>query len=231
MNKYLIIFLIIFAFAEAQAIERYAQNFEANSKRRLEANIGEATQNRIFIEGDSILGVAGDESKYEWIADNLNTGNLFIIPKVKTGDRIELSLLTKSGLTQDLSLKVTNKDSHTIILTHPAKNKSFKTLQTWNDEQILQLIHGIYDPEKSRINRRYQRLHGMRLMQIREIEQLNIKCSLIKVINTTKEVKTLSKDTFVPFIRNVIALGIPDSKDQLNPGDFTTIILVTRKGA
>ena len=85
-------------------------------EKRLKATIAQDSMNRLTVENDRITQVFGDEESYILQAEE-HTGQIFLKPTADNGDKpLSLTLMTENGLTQDLTLELTQKGATTLIL-------------------------------------------------------------------------------------------------------------------
>lgn len=93
-----------------------ATTLHVNPDKQLHAKISKDTLNRITVIGDRIQEVYGDEESYSVKAEE-STGQIFLKPNIENQDKpISLTMITESGVTQDLVLKPVDMDSQTILL-------------------------------------------------------------------------------------------------------------------
>lgn len=86
---------------------------------RIKAPISSDSMNRLSVYGDRITQVFGDSESYELQADE-NTGQIFLKPTSQNGNKpLAISVITESGVTQDLTLDPKEGDAKTITLKAP----------------------------------------------------------------------------------------------------------------
>jgi hypothetical protein len=86
---------------------------------RIKATISSDSMNRLSVYGDRITQVFGDSESYELQADE-NTGQIFLKPTSQNGNKpLAISVITESGVTQDLTLDPKEGDARTITLKAP----------------------------------------------------------------------------------------------------------------
>jgi hypothetical protein len=95
--------------------------------------------NRIEFSGQSISEVIGDESQYQLISDK-HGSNIFILPKVAVGKTIAVSLITTSGLVQDMELVVSDISSQNIIIE--LAKPQIKTSEAADVAEIIKAMRG-----------------------------------------------------------------------------------------
>ncbi len=129
MKKSITSFLLL-ANASFLSVSAYgAQVHTLSEGGRIQANICPAEMNRISIQGDRIAQVFGAEGKFTHQVDE-ETGQFFLKPlSAQEGGfphtPVSLTLITESGLTQDMTLFPKEKAAATILLK--AASQSTKT--------------------------------------------------------------------------------------------------------
>lgn len=97
---------------------------------RIKAPISSDSMNRLSVSGDRITQVFGDSESYELQADE-NTGQIFLKPTSQNGNKpLAISLITESGVTQDLTLDPKEGDAKTITLKAPITIPTSSTANT-----------------------------------------------------------------------------------------------------
>ncbi len=86
-----------------------------DSSKKIVAKIGRESQTRISFGKFGIKEVIGDLAKYTLVHDNA-ASSVYLIPKVKCGDKIDITVISSSGKTQDLMLEVTEGRGNVIII-------------------------------------------------------------------------------------------------------------------
>jgi hypothetical protein len=93
-----------------------AQEFNHDPTRKISAIIGSKSQTRISFCKVGIREVVGDNNKYSMVHDTLGM-SIFISPKVKLGETINLTVISNGGKFQDLSLLVTDSEGKVILIS------------------------------------------------------------------------------------------------------------------
>jgi TraK protein len=104
--------------------------FEHDSTKKIKAVLGTKSQTRISMPPYSIREIVGDSNKYKIIHDTLGA-SIFIIPKVKAGNTIELTIITTGGKTQDFSFDIKEIEGSTILINSSklSNNKSINKIE------------------------------------------------------------------------------------------------------
>ena len=119
MNRVLSIILMLLCTIEAFAEGNLAQEYLWDNNRRIVANIG-LEPNRISFNDEAVVEVIGKLEEYK--AVSAKDGQLFLTP-LKDSGSIFLSLITHTGKTQDLELKIQNKPiGETVLIRHTFRN-------------------------------------------------------------------------------------------------------------
>lgn len=113
---------------EARAVSGsgvYAEEFIFEPARKIETTIGNKSQTRISFGTYGIKEVVGDSNKYSMIHDSLGM-SIFIIPKVRSGERIDLTLISNGGKTQDISLLVQDAAGKVILINERERETGYE---------------------------------------------------------------------------------------------------------
>ena len=103
-----------------------SQTILINSDKRLKAVISFDSMNRLAVANDRITQIFGDHEAYE-VQTEENTGQLFLKPTLENGKKpLSVTLITESGLTQDMTLEPVERDAATVILKQGADDKGQK---------------------------------------------------------------------------------------------------------
>jgi type-F conjugative transfer system secretin TraK len=149
MIKHLTVFMVLScSFYQVAAATSTVLILSAD--KRLKAAIAQDSMNRIAVANDRITQVFGDEECYV-VQSEEHTGQLFLKPTAENGDKpLSITLITESGLTQDLMLTPTQQGATTLILkTVPTasrrplerreENSSFKHDISWKGQEAISL--------------------------------------------------------------------------------------------
>lgn len=103
---------------ELLSLQVYAtsQTLSINQDKRLKAIISSDSMNRIAVANDRITQIFGDQEAYE-VQTEESTGQLFLKPTLENGKKpLAITIITESGLTQDMTLEPVERDAATVIL-------------------------------------------------------------------------------------------------------------------
>lgn len=101
-----------------------SQTINVNSDKRLKAVISMDSMNRLAVANDRITNIYGDHDAYE-VQTEESTGQLFLKPTLENGKKpLAITLITESGLTQDMTLEPAERDAATVILKNTAASSS-----------------------------------------------------------------------------------------------------------
>jgi hypothetical protein len=120
------------SFAEGYLVDKYI--FEKN--KRIVTDISGSSYTRITFEPFYIKEVIGDKEKYKVIVDSLGK-NIFLIPKNNKIPNIDLSIVTSSGATQDMTLNIKDIHSKSIIIERVSDKKINEFELSLESEKLL----------------------------------------------------------------------------------------------
>lgn len=101
-----------------------SQSLATNPDKRIKAYISNDSMNRIAVANDRITQVFGDSEAYETQTEE-NTGQVFIKPTTENANKpLSITLITESGMTQDMTLEPSTREAATIILKNTAAPSS-----------------------------------------------------------------------------------------------------------
>lgn len=101
------------------------EHYKYDKTKILEVSIGTKSQTRISFRPYTIKEVVGDSNKYKLISSN--TGSyVFIAPKAKEGEKIDITIITSSGKAQDISLKIEGGYGKSIIILDEALHTKYQ---------------------------------------------------------------------------------------------------------
>ena len=93
-----------------------SQTVLTNPDKRIRAIISSDSMNRLAVANDRITQVIGDSEAYELQTEE-TTGQVFLKPTLENGKKpLSITLITESGLTQDMTLEPVERDAATVIL-------------------------------------------------------------------------------------------------------------------
>ncbi|MDX1916438.1 MAG: hypothetical protein SFT68_00430 [Rickettsiaceae bacterium] len=134
-----------------------SQIFFHNKQAKLIAFASNKSQVRISFPPFTIKEVVGDTNKYKIIHDRLGM-SIFILPKVGKGEEIDLTIITASGKSQDILLKIKDKVTANSIIIYdknlsddPLQNRKYKI----TNQEILEakkLLKAMRVLKKSKYN-------------------------------------------------------------------------------
>ncbi len=102
-----------------------AQSLVMNEHERLDVRVSSKELNRIQVKGDRIASVFGAQGFYSLESDDVK-GQIFLKVHEGVPSRFDISVVTESGRTQDLSLKVIKGEGQTLLLM-PSSSPSTET--------------------------------------------------------------------------------------------------------
>lgn len=94
-------------------------HYKYDKSKILEVSIGTKSPTRISFGHHTMKEVIGDSNKYKLISSS--TGSfVFIAPKAKAGERIDITIITTNGKAQDISLKIKEGYGESIMILDEA---------------------------------------------------------------------------------------------------------------
>ena len=98
------------------SLDAASQTIATNPDKRLKAIISADSMNRLAVANDRITQIFGDQEAYE-VQTEESTGQLFLKPSFENGKKpLSITLITESGLTQDMTLEPVEREATTVIL-------------------------------------------------------------------------------------------------------------------
>ncbi|MBY0280987.1 MAG: type-F conjugative transfer system secretin TraK [Alphaproteobacteria bacterium] len=251
MRKFIYLFLFL-----ASSSLYAAQVYNLSEGSRIQANICPTEMNRIAIEGDRIAQVFGSDGKFTYQVDE-ETGQFFLKPlfnqegsnqegSIQEGGfphvPVSLTLITESGLTQDLTLFPKEKTSATILLKPSVINsKTASSLSSFEglsralpyQDGLIQALRVLVS-EGEGITEKQDNLEtphlrsaasGLTAQFVRQVKGPGYLAQVFEIKNTNAEEETLQEKQF--FQTNDLALAL--SKTTLRPQEKATLYVLRRE--
>jgi hypothetical protein len=111
------------------------REYKANDKNRIKVDISNQGANRITIKGDRIAKIVGNEDDY-FIEGDAARGYVFLTPKAEAGKQLSMTIITESGLIQDVNCNVVDTGPTNIII----KKNPIKSVSMTSENQIINAI-------------------------------------------------------------------------------------------
>ena len=92
-----------------------AETYKGQSDERLQVKISKSGLNRISNPPYKITQVTGDDSKFRLKYDE-DGSNIYLMPLIAIGERLEISIRNNAGAVQDLELLVSDASGKSIII-------------------------------------------------------------------------------------------------------------------
>lgn len=196
------------------------------------APISKGGINRISAFPYHIKEIIGDKSKYELLSSD-DGSNIFIIPKVKLGDKLELAVITSNGAIHDLLLTA-GKDSVPAIYLKPftqEKSRHLSQNKANEQNQILKMIshmscnhHSTYYVQNT--NRNITNNLRLKLKQTKIYRFGNLVGAVIDVRNLSRSTKLLKENDFKSLFQRTKAISITGG-NILSPQASSKVLIVT----
>lgn len=209
------------------------QDVTMNDHARLEVSISSQYFNRFSVEGEGISQVFANGDIV--IEQDEVQGQLFIKPVQGTMNQpLYISLVTEKGITQDLTLKPTQKTPQTITLK---KDKAVSTKAKKTDQdrtaRIMKTalkaalegrsLEGFISVDSAPL----RKFEGVEITSFKLSQGHTLNCEVYEVKNDRDEVLTLSEET-IP-LDGMKAFVV--TKPHLDPKDTAKIVIFSHKEA
>ena len=210
-----------------------AQTFVMNEHERLEARISSKELNRLQVTGERIASVFGSQGTFSLEHEEVK-GQVFLKVQEGAPSRMDVSVVTESGLTQDLVLRVMPGEGQTLLLK-PSKSSTPSSL-TWSpgtqrdSSETLELIRVMASKGTEFGYHRQivsQTLSLWRDVEVRVVEIWRgegLEGRVYEVRNRSQEILTLQEKRF-RFSSGTQAIAV--EKHRLSPGERTRVYGVT----
>lgn len=197
--------------------------------KRIEASISSETMNRIAVANDRITQIFGDEGAFESQNDE-TTGQIFLKPTAENGKKnLSVTLITEQGVTQDLTLKPTDKSAATLILK-PEKKKEETPLPEKGgayQDQILMLLKQAASnhlPVKEGETQNREAPEGYHLTYQQSYDAGSFRIDLFDVENRTDTAIEIQEKAFYKMGDLAISAAVP-----ILPKDGKTKLYIVRR--
>lgn len=207
------------------------QHYEYKYGEILDVYISGNEQNRIEFARQNITEVIGDEGKYQLVSDKQG-GNIFIRPQIAAGNSFTISLITDSGLVQDLRITAANIAGRTIIIEQIDKG----TDGYRNDQEIANMLRamnrgtiGKYYVSKtnSKIPALLPELAGCELIRQTTYRYGDLTGVILLIRNKSRQLLTLQEDLVSQIFTGTVAVSV---RKQLLPARAASqVYIVTRE--
>lgn len=185
MSSYLIIAVLTSLLVSSTSL---ASVIKANEPERIVHKISKSGLNRITNPPYTIAQVTGDEGSYKLKYDE-DGQNIYLIPLLKVGEKIELSLKNNSGFVQDLELEVANISGQTIYIDgYKSPAFSSENLKSNLSLMLKAMKHNKTDKfYVQNINNKLGVIDGLELLQTKLYRWENLKGGVFLIKNNTKK--------------------------------------------
>lgn len=207
MFKIMFVFLIP-SFAIA------AQMLPLTSENRINVKVSQKDMNRIGVEGDRIAQVFGGSGSIAIETDNTQ-GQIFVKPMDTSYHPISLTLITESGLIQDLLLLPVDIPAETIVLKTAKKKQSqaHLTHKALLQGEIKELILAMAEEkeitgyEKRAISKSIPVWNDVQLIERQSYKGSHFHGLVLEVKNlSTSQINIQEKD--FRFDKDIVAIGL-----------------------
>ena len=207
-----------------------AQVMTLSSDTRLTAKISQKDMNRIGVDGDRIAQVFGRSGNIAIETDNTQ-GQLFIKPMGNGRHPISLTLITESGLIQDLLLLPLDIPAETIVLKALKKmqNLPHLTNQSLFQNDIKDLVKAMVEGkeipgyEKKSVSKKIPVWKDVKLLQRTIYQGTQFQGLVLELKNLSGSLMYLHEKNFF-FDKNFVAVGL--GCFELQPEETTLVWVV-----
>ena len=112
-----------------------AQVLGMKEQERLQASVSGQALNRLQVLGDRIASVFGSKGAFSLEPEEVK-GQVFLKVHAGAPAQLDLSVITESGLTQDMTLRVEKSEGQTILLKPPRRTETWGTLSRFSAESL-----------------------------------------------------------------------------------------------
>lgn len=238
-----IIMLVIVMIGSTVTTGEQLYNYQANTK--IKGVISSKNANRLQFASKPILQVIGDESKYSFLQD-FQAINLFISPKVKIGEQIELALIDTAGKVADLLLQVADISGQVIIINDAKESRvSSAEEDTQQLKRIIRyMMHSNLGEDKYYVTQVKRELNlptgkNIKIVQDRTYRYLEYVGARLKVTNLNskkqKSFNIISADTIelqqalFASLFNAEKIAVRYQKQKLKPQESCYVWLAVKE--
>jgi hypothetical protein len=194
-----------------------------NSK-RLTVSISKSGLNRISNPPYQITQVTGDDSKYRLKHDE-DGANIYLMPLVKVGEYIEVSVKNNIGDVQDLELKIDNIKGQVVIID----GSSAQNVQNLQRENITEMMQAMRQGRSGKfylqkVKTPSYQFGSIQVRQNKLYKWKNLVGGVFEISNKTKSTQEFEFNSFLKSFQNVKTSFI--SKHKLLPKESGVIFVV-----
>lgn len=213
--------------APSQALQTYPI-----SQQKIAANISSHQLNRIAVENDRIAQIFGMTGRFVAETDEVQ-GQVFIRPSDSNAKKpLNVTLITESGLTQDLLLTPLNIDAETILLK--GGNADKEEASRWEQaspykETLVALIqamtqgHALQGFGIAVVNQPLALRRDLQLTRTKLYKGDKLEGSVYELKNLSSQTLMLCEKRF-QYEKRILAIAL--RRHQLKPGESTTLFMV-----
>lgn len=209
-----------------------AQVLVMNPQERLGAALSSQELNRIQVVGDRIASVFGSQGTFSVEPEEVK-GQVFL--KVPQGvSRLDLSVVTESGLTQDLAFTVQKGAGQTLLLTPPKRASETAGDLSGNSAPCLDLIKAMATSDRAAgygretLQRAVPHWRDVSVTLIEVWKGEGLEGHVYTVRNLSSEPKTFQEKQF-RFSSRVLAVAL--DRFRVLPGALMTVYAVSKEAS
>lgn len=182
-----------------------ATTLKAKEDEKIAAKISKTGLNRISNPPYQITQVTGDESKFRLKFDS-DGSNIYLMPLVSVGEKIEISIRNNVGFVQDMELEVANVKGQVIHIDSKLQSKAELT----DKKDIIQMLKAM---KLEKAGKFYIQDTAITLAAVGKLEVVQTKLikwqdlvgGVFKVSNKTRESQILELERFIGRFDNPVA--------------------------
>lgn len=212
--------------------------FKFSPRSKIETQISSDELNRIEVNGGDIMEVIGDEGKYSlyWSSD---WRNLFIKPKVPSGETFELSLIFFGGLAQDIRFTAGDTTAKSITIDvgsdhhpHYIHHSDFRPVSDYRlQTEITAMMRAMFEGIKSKYyvtdtKRLVKKTDQLEITQIKAYRYKDLSGAVLEVKNNTKSSVNALEEDFRGLFKGTLAINLKSL--NIAPKQKTTLFIVTK---
>ena len=173
-----------------------AETYKAQSDERLQVKISKSGLNRISNPPYKITQVTGDDSKFRLKYDE-DGSNIYLMPLIAIGERLEISIRNNAGLVQDLELLVSGTSGKSIIID----GKINKRREDAEKKDIALMLRAMKDNVRGKfyvrdIKQAAKDIGVLRVEQRKSYKYKNLLGGVFEISNPSKERITFDVSIF-----------------------------------
>lgn len=210
-------FLILMLFCQSvQAVDFLVKNNSVTT------NISHKFINRIEVKHDRIAQVVGNQDEYI-IDSDAESGQIFLTPRIKTGKKLQINLITELGKIIDMNLEVKDIGAQSISMSFEQDNmsKAISSYEYDENQEIIELLRNLKKLEFKKLKKFYCFKNAY------EFQNDYYRIIKTEIKNETDKEIVLKEQDYANCMKDILAIRI--DKQMLVPKESTNLYLIGRK--